>query len=188
MSMLQQLIELDTDTLKSFCHRPELILAEDIALQIAVATHINTPRNLLEILASSEMPEIAEAAQMHVSYGGELDRNWEDAVEAKLKSRYLGQNDRLAVELFKIAPLPIYFLSEYVPPEYLIQGLENPYLTKRDRLQLLTRLARESTLEPRLHAAESVDTPIAVLEELIGDLESSVRIAVQHNPNFSEEF
>ena len=180
---MEQLITLDANILQSFINCPESILNRDVALQIAIATYPNTPHNLLEILANSDRLQVAEAAQMHVNYTGELAENWQNVVKNKLKSRYLGQNDRLAVELLKIAPLPVYFLSEYVPPEYLIRGLNNPYLGKSDRQQLLARLARESSLEPRLQVAESTDTPIAILEQLVGDLELCVRIAVEYNPN-----
>lgn len=72
-----------------------------------------------------------------------------------LKSRYLGQNDKLAVELLKIAPVPPFFLSEWVPSHYLIQALSNPYLPPRYHLKLLERLAQEPSLEPRLQVAES---------------------------------
>ncbi|MGL4882847.1 MAG: hypothetical protein ACRC8K_17575, partial [Waterburya sp.] len=180
---MEQLISLDANILQPFIEHPELIITQEIPLQIAIASYPDTPRNLLEILANSDTPEIAEAAQLHANYGGELNNDWQDIVDEKLKSRYLGQNDRLAVELLKIAPVAEYFLSEYVPPEYLIQGLNNPYLPLRYRLQLLTRLAQEPTLEPRLQVAESPDAPLPVLEQLIGDLELPIRIAVQYNPH-----
>lgn len=184
---MQRLISLDANTLKFFGDRPETILTENLALQIAIATHPDTPRHVLEVLANSDTPEVAEAARLHVNYAGELAGNWQDVVDELFKNRYLGQNDRLAVELLKIAPVPAYFFSEYVPPEYLIQGLNNPYLPLRYRLQLLTRLAQEPTLEPRLQVAESPDTPLPVLEQLIGDLELSIRIAVQYNPHCPPE-
>ncbi len=184
---MEQLISLDDNSLQTFIDNPESIITQDIPLQITLASHLDTPRNLLEILADSDNPEVAEAAQMHVNYAGELKVNWQDIVDEKLKSRYLGQNDKLAVELLKIAPVPPYFLSEYVPAEYLIQGLNNPHLPLRYCLQLLARLAQEPTLEPRLQVAESPDTPLAVLKQLIGDLELSIRIAVEYNPNCPSE-
>lgn len=180
---MQLLLPVNASDIARFLASPESILTESKEFQIAVASFPETPRNLLEILANSDNPEVAEAAQLHVNYAGELAENWQDVVDEKLKYRYLGQNDRLAVELLKIAPVPEYFLSEYVPPEYLIQGLNNPHLPLRDRLKLLERLALEPTLEPRLQVAESPDTPLPVLEQLIGDLELSIRIAVQYNPN-----
>ena len=134
---MEQLIFLDANTLQPFIDRPKSIITQEIPLQIAIASYSDTPRNLLEILANSDIPEVAEAAQLHINYAGELSGNWQNVVDDKLKSRYLGQNDRLAVELLKIAPVPAYFLSEFVPANYLIQGLSNPYLPLRYRLQLL---------------------------------------------------
>ncbi|MBN3890707.1 MAG: hypothetical protein HWQ43_16590 [Nostoc sp. JL31] len=88
----------------------------------------------------------------------------------------------MAVELLKIGPVPPCFLSEWVPSERLIQGLRNPQMPLRYRLQLLQRLSQEPTLEPRLQVAESPETPSAVLEQLAGDLELAVRLAVKFNP------
>jgi hypothetical protein len=53
----------------------------------------------------------------------------------------------------------------------------------RHRLKLLERLAQEPTLEPRLQVAEFPETPVAVLEQLAGDLELPVRLAVKFNPS-----
>lgn len=110
-----------------------------------------------------------------------MTEGWQSVVDEMLRSRQLGQNDRLAVELLKIAPVPEYFLSEWVPAERLIQGLHNPYMPLRYRLKLLERLALYPTLEPRLQVAESPETPLAVLEQLAGDLELPVRLAVKFN-------
>ena len=64
-----------------------------------------------------------------------------------------------------------------------MQGFHNPHMPLRYRLQWLERLAQEPTLEPRLQVAESVDTPLAVLELLVGDLELPIRLAARFNPN-----
>ena len=95
---MDKLIVLDFNTLQFFGDRPEAIITQNVALQMAVANHPDTPRNLLEVLANSDTLEVAEAARMHVNYAGELTDNWQDAIDEQLKSRYLGQNDRLAVE------------------------------------------------------------------------------------------
>ena len=142
---MEKLISLNFDTLQFFGNRLEAITTQGVSLQMAVASHPDTPGNLLEILVNSDAAEVAEAARLHVNYAGELTGSWQDASDEQLKSRYIGQNDRLAVELLKIAPVPVYFLSEYVPANYLIQGLNNPHLPLRYRLQLLTRLAQEPT-------------------------------------------
>lgn len=150
---------------------------------LLVANYPQTPRHLLEVLVNSPNSQIAEAAQLHVNWAGEMGEGWQEAVDEILRSRQLGQNDRKSVELLKIAPVPEYFLSEWVPAERLIQGLRNPYMPLRYRLKLLARLAQEPTLEPRLQVAESNETPLAVLEELAGDLELPIRLAVKFNPS-----
>ena len=184
---MEQLISIDANTLQPFISNPESIASQAIPLQIAIASYPETPRSLLEILAKSDTSAVAEAAQLHVNYAGELNADWQIVVDEKLKSRYLGQNDRVAVELLKFAPVPDYFLSEWVPANYLIQGLRNPHLPWRYRLRLLERLAQEPTLEPRLQVAESPETPLPVLEQLVGDLELPVRLAVQYNPSCPPE-
>lgn len=158
---MRSLLSINASDLVRFLANPEDLLQESLEFQISIATFPETPRHLLEILVNSPEAEVAEAAQLHINYAGELTANWQDIVDEKLKSRYLGQNDRLAVELLKIAPVPDYFLSEYVPSEYLIQGLSNPHLPLRYRLRLL--------------------------EQLIGDLELPIRLAVKYNPSCPPE-
>ncbi len=69
---MEQLISLDADILQSLLDCPESILNEDILWQIAVASHPDTPQKVLKIIASGDNPEVAESAQMHLNYGGEL--------------------------------------------------------------------------------------------------------------------
>jgi hypothetical protein len=180
---IQPLQSISTSDLQAFLSAPEQLLQQSVALQLAVASYPDTPRSLLAILVNNPNFQVAEAAQMHVNFAGELRENWQQAIDEKLRNAQIGQNDRLAVELLKIAPVPPCFLSEWVPAEKLIEGLQNPYLRLRDRLQIVERLAREETLEPRLQVAESPETPLPVLELLAGDLELPVRLAVKFNPS-----
>jgi hypothetical protein len=48
-------------------------------------------------------------------------------------------------------------------------------------------LAEETTVEARLIAAESLDTPLSVLEKLLGDVDLAVRFATKNNPNLPPE-
>lgn len=161
MELLQPVTE---SNLQPFIDNPEQLVSQPSGFKIAVANYPETPRHLLEVLVSVNS-QVAEAAQLHVNWAGEMSEGWQEAVDEMLRSRQLGQNDRKSVELLKIAPVPEYFLSEWVPAERLIQGLRNPYMPLRYRLKLLERLAQEPTLEPRVQVAESPETPTAVLEE-----------------------
>lgn len=173
--------------IQPFLDNPEQLINQPISFQISVANYLLTPRNLLEVLVNSSNSQVAEAAILHVNWGGEIVENWEEMADAVLRNAQLEQNDRLAVELLKFAPVPDYFLSEWVPANPLLEGLRNPYLPTRFRIKILERLAREPSLEPRLQMAELADAPLAILEQLAGDLELPVRLAVQYNPNCPTE-
>jgi hypothetical protein len=168
---------------QAFLNDPGAIIAQSIAVQLAIANHPESPRELLAILVSSDDSSIAEAARLHVNWAGELTQNWQSEIDTVLQTAQLGQNDRLAVELLKIAPVPPAFFSQWVPADALVQGLRNPHMPIRYRLQWLARLAQGPTLEPRLQVAESPEPPVAVLELLVGDIELPVRLAAKLNPN-----
>lgn len=180
---MQPLQPVSGSDLQRFLSAPEELLQESVGLQLAIASFHQTPRSLLEILVNSADEQVAEAASLHVNLAGEITDGWQQAVDEILQQRQLGQNDRLAVELLKIGSVPPCFFSEWVPAEPLIQGLRNPQMPLRYRLQLLQRLSQKPSLEPRLQVAESPETPSTVLEQLAGDLELPVRLAVKFNPS-----
>ncbi|MEA5550064.1 hypothetical protein VB713_03550 [Anabaena cylindrica UHCC 0172] len=185
--MMELLRSLTISDLEPFLADPTQLNTQSVALQLAVASYSQTPRPLLEVLVNSPHAIVSEAAQLHINWAGEISENGQNAVEEVLKSRYLGQNDKLAVELLKIAPVPPCFLSEWVPSQYLIQALSNPYLPPRYYLKWLERLAQEPTLEPRLQVAEDPQTPLVLLESLAGDLELAIRLSVSYNPSCPPE-
>ena len=178
---------LNSNDLQPFLANPEQLTEQTVELQLAIANYPATPRNLLEILVNSSDPTVAAAASHHVNWTGEITENWQQIADAALQTLELRQNDRLAVELLKIAPVPDYFLSEWVSASYLTQALKNPHLPLRYRLKYLERMAEEPDLEPRLQVAESPETPVPVLEMLAGDLELPIRAAVKSNPTTPPE-
>ncbi|GGA06780.1 hypothetical protein [Okeania sp. KiyG1] len=173
---------LNLDDLQPFLAKHVLLTEQTRELQLAIANYPDTPTNLLEILINSSDPLVAEAASHHVNWAGEITENWHYLADTTLQTKELGQNDRLAVELLKIAPVPDYFLSEFVPASYLSLALKNPHLPLRYRVKYLERLAQEPELQPRLEVAECPETPVAMLEILARDLELPVRMAVKSNP------
>ncbi len=185
--IMELLRSLTISDLEPFLTEPTQLNTQPLALQLAVASYSQTPRSLLEVLINSQYAPVAEAVQLHINWAGEISEDGHNVVEEVLKSRYLGQNDRLAVEMLKFAPVPPFFLSEWVPSKYIIQALSNPYLPLRYYLKLLERLAKEPTLEPRLQVAESPEAPLSILESLAGDLELAIRLAMQYNPSCPPE-
>ncbi|NEP84374.1 MAG: hypothetical protein F6K39_43450 [Okeania sp. SIO3B3] len=178
---------LNSYDLEPFLANPALLTEQTRELQLAITNYPDTPTNLLEILVNSSESLVAEAASNHVNWAGEITENWHYLADTTLQTKELRQNDHLAVELLKIAPVPDYFLSEFVPASYLSLALKNPHLPLRYRVKYLKRLARESNIEPRLQVAESRETPVPILEILAGDLELPIRMAVKSNPTTPRE-
>ncbi|MEM6403818.1 MAG: hypothetical protein AAF757_26950, partial [Cyanobacteria bacterium P01_D01_bin.116] len=180
---MQSLHRVSTEDLQRFLDAPEELLRETRRIQIFVASFPETPRNLLEVLVNSHYSEVVEVARLHVNWVNEERGDYREAVSEVLRDKDLGENDRLAVELMKFAPVAPEFLSEWVPVDKLIQGLKNQYMPLRYRLKLLEKLSREGELEARLQVAESLETPVSILELLAGDIDLAVRLAVEYNGN-----
>ncbi len=179
--------ELPMVNLQTFLDHPEQLASASREMQLAITNLLNTPRNLLEILVHSQDFQVAQTARLHINWLGEVGENWQEMLDLELQNAPLEYNDRLAVELIKIAPVPDYFLSQWVPTEHLIAGLNNPYLPSSYRLKLLARLAQRPDLDARLQVAESPETPLEILQELAGDLEVAVRSTVKLNINCPRE-
>ena len=184
---MQSLPRISASDLQRYLETPRELLTESEEIQIAVASFIETPLSLLEILVNSDCSTVVEVARLHVNFAGEIIGDYQETVAELLQNLDLGQNDRLAVELMQFAPVAPCFVSEWVPERRLIQGLQNEYMPLRYRLQILERLSQSDKLEPRLIVAESLETPVSLLELLAGDLELAVRLTVEANDNCPSE-
>ncbi|BAY85622.1 leucine rich repeat variant [Calothrix parasitica NIES-267] len=170
--------------LQPFINQPETLINQTLEIQLSVANYLQTPIELLDILVNQSCySQVVETAKLHVTYiesTGDIKGDWREIAEEKIKNVPLQQNDRLVAELLKIAPVPEYLISEWIPGDYLIKGLENPYLLKEDKIKLLERLGKSTIIEQRLTAAAHPDTPRETLEILAGDVELPIRIAVKY--------
>ncbi|BAY80889.1 leucine rich repeat variant [Calothrix parasitica NIES-267] len=184
---MQSLYRVSASDLQRFLETPEELLRESEQMQIAVASFSDTPQSLLEVLGESDYSSVVEVARLHVNFADEIAGDYQEIVSEVLRNRDLGENDRLAVELMQYAAVPPCVLSEWVPVSRLIQGLQNEYMPLRYRLQLLERLSQSDKLEARLVVAESLETPVSLLEFLAGDLELAVRLTVESNSNCPSE-
>jgi hypothetical protein len=180
---MEALAPIASNLLQELIERVDLVIIQPPQIQLNLAQDLHTPRSILQVLVDRAEPDIAAVAKLHVNYAGELSTDGREEIDAIFHTAQLGQNDRLAVELLKLGTVPPEFLSEWVPASHLLEALKSPHLSRRDRIKFLTRLAQEDSVEPRLQVAESLDTPGAVLANLLGDVQLAVRLATQHNPN-----
>jgi hypothetical protein len=161
---MQFLQPITASQLQQFAEQPEQVIEQPDEIQLAISSHPDAPRNLLEWLTRSPVEDVAEAARLHVNLAGELTQDWQAAADQILRTAQLEHNDRLAVKLLEFAPVPVSFLSEWVPAHYLLTGVRNPHLLDRDRLQLLERIAQDAPKHVLLEIAESSETPASILE------------------------
>jgi hypothetical protein len=169
--------------LPRFLAAPANILSASLDLQLAIANYIDTPHQLLAVLVNSSNLDVASAAGLHVAWAGEIEADGERSIDDLLKTQQIGQNDRLAVELFiKLGTVPPCFLSDWVLLEKIVEDLENEYLSADYKVQLLSRLVKEDRLNIVVEVASSVDTPSEILAELIGSVNAAIRMAVGSNP------
>ncbi|MEO0838889.1 MAG: hypothetical protein AAF063_08300, partial [Cyanobacteria bacterium J06643_5] len=96
---MQSLHRISASDLQRFLETPEELLTESEEIQIAVASFIETPRSLLEVLINSDYSSVVEVVRLHVNFAVTLG-DYQDVAKV-LRNRDLGQNERLAVELMQ---------------------------------------------------------------------------------------
>jgi hypothetical protein len=141
---------------------------------------------LEKILVNSPDPDVTSAARLHVTWAGEIEAEQthrERVVDELLKAQQLGQNDRLAVELLKLGTVPPCFISEWVPPNKIVERLDLPHMPLEYKIQFLERLARADRLDIVVPVAGSIDTPPLLLTQLIGSVHVAIRDTARNNPS-----
>jgi hypothetical protein len=173
--------------LPRFLADPATILGAEIDLQLAIANYIDTPHQLLAVLVNSPDLDVASAAQLHVTWAGEIEGNTERSIDDLLKTQQIGQNDRLAVELLKLGTVPPCFVSQWVPPNQIVESLDNPQMPVEYKIEFLERLAQEDRLDIVVPVAGSSDTPPPLLARLIGSVHLAIRDTARNNPSCPPE-
>jgi Leucine rich repeat variant len=173
--------------LPRFLAEPATILEAEIDLQLAIANYIDTPHQLLAVLVNSPDLDVASAARLHVTWAGEIEGDVEREIDYLLKTQQIGQNDRLAVELLKLGTVPPYFVSQWVPPDRIVESLDNPQMPVEYKIEFLERLAREDRLDIVVPVAGSSDTPRQLLARLIGSVHLAIRDIARNNPSCPPE-
>jgi Leucine rich repeat variant len=166
---------------------PEAILVAPIDLQLAITSYIDTPQQLLSVLVNSRDSDVASAARLHITWAGEIEGDVERTINDLLKTQQIGQNDRLAVELLKLGTVPPCFVSQWVPPNQIVERLDNPHMPLEYKIQFLERLARTDRLDIVVPVAGSIDTPPLLLAQLIGSVHLVIRDTARNNPSCPPE-
>ena len=156
-------------------------------LELTLVNHPKTPKEVLEQIASSSDSEIAEAANLHVNLAGEIEERWYELAENIISQKDLGQDDLLIYELLEFAPVPDYFINEWMPWKQIAKGIENPHMPSLWRDRLLNRLLH-NVPKARQWIAAFEHTPIDILKQLAVSSDVEIRNIVSLQPSFSPEW
>ncbi len=147
---------------------------------LAVAMNPQTPRTVLEKLIQSEYNPVAEIAQLHKNWVGEIIQRCDEAASETSHRKTVDQND----EAYFIKLAEIDLISEFVIESLrknntLLQEVaSNPGTAS----QILEKLAIDNDGKIRLKVAGNPNAPAKVLEQLAQDNNVEFRTKVAQNP------
>lgn len=156
--------------------------------QLAIIMNPKTTKTILEKLVKSENAMVAETAQLHVKYSGELNKSWEKAVCERMRNIYFDElNDysltvSCLVALANIGLVPEFMLEQLAQHQndgvcyFVATYLNVP-------LHLLEQLAQHEKKDIRQGVAINPYTPACLLERLARDKTLRVRSTAATNPN-----
>ncbi len=175
---------------------------------LAVAMNPQTPRTVLEKLIQSEYNPVAEIAQLHKNWVGEMIQRCDEAASETSHKKTVDQND----EAYFIKLAEIDLISEFVieslrkkntllqevasNPGTASQILEKLAIDNDEKIRLkvagnpnapakvLEQLAQDNNVEFRTKVAQNPKTPARILKQLAWDDELWVRLEVAWNLNF----
>ena len=201
---LNFLEEIPFSTLKSLikCQNPPRFLLEQTArsrereILLTLVINPTTPKDILEKLIPSQIPEVAEAATLHVNNSGEMTEGWEEIAITAFKKviqqkqnkdfRYLEHLARLGLipELVieAIDSLEVYPYTFEQKISFLKQVIKHPNISDK----ILEKFVINPSADLRKVVANHPNTSKKMLEYLAKDGNSYVREAVASNPNISE--
>jgi hypothetical protein len=156
----------------------------DWEVRLAVATNAQTPRTTLEALVQCTDVNLAQVAQLHVNWAGEMNEGWEEVANQVILFTVLHPtNLKYIKELAKISLIPEFILDR-VPETWCgDKFLEVVASNANNFPHILEALARNNKWEFRRAVASNPNTPISLLHQLAMDDDLMVRAAVASNPN-----
>lgn len=159
----------------------------DRKVQLTVAMHPQTPRTALEKLVRCRDAEVAEAAQLHVNWAGEITEGWEEVVKQAFQTTVLRpvivpKHQEYIEELAKIGSISESII-ESLPRTYRDNFLQAVARGANNLPHRLEQWARDNKWEFRRAVATNPNTPVSILKQLGVDHEGMVRREVAKNPN-----
>ncbi|NJM77612.1 MAG: hypothetical protein HC852_19855 [Acaryochloridaceae cyanobacterium RU_4_10] len=177
---------------------------KDGGVLMAVVMNPSTPKSALEIIVENcrrkgasklihpsnhpiyfdclrqwHSAELLETATLHVNWTEEIAEGWHEIAKAAMQTTMLDHNRDTAIKLWKIGAMPDVLLPalHQDPQLKIAENLE----TNASALAELTKDWKHM-LKIRQAIAKHPNTPVAILEKLMGDQSAEVRMAAIQNP------
>lgn len=182
----------------------------DKELLLAMTMNSTLSHNILEKLIQSKLPEVTEAAKLHINWSGEITEGWQELAEEKIKAirpSYSGAAASVYYLQHERPYLEVLAWLGYIP-EFLILHWRHHWNVK----EILTRIASSINTAPNILAefgkdenphmrrivAGNPSTPSPTLELLVEDntedksaiisgYSTRVRVALCQNYNAPEK-
>jgi Leucine rich repeat variant len=169
--------------------------------------YAGVPRTFLEWIASYGMPEVNEAARLHVAIAGEAGPDWRQLAQAEIWKTNISESDDLLLELLGLGAVPEWMLALLAgsADKAVRRAVARSPGASKAALKPFRRAGASSdlagyappdrALDPavlewlamggryaRALAARNPGTPAAIPEQLAADVERAVRQSVARNP------
>ncbi|MDY6803672.1 MAG: hypothetical protein SXA11_07685 [Cyanobacteriota bacterium] len=159
---------------------------------LSLAMNGQTPRTILEELVRSENTPVAEVAELHVNYAGEIEEDWQEEFRYQMARwlrflngiHYPGDiGDSYFFSILASIGLVPQFLLELLVRDWQVFARYLAASTNALSVNLLEELGRDSQPEVRGAVARNPNAPAELLELLALDESLGVRSGVAENVN-----
>ncbi|AFZ03248.1 hypothetical protein [Calothrix sp. PCC 6303] len=157
-----------------------------LLISLALAMNPKTPKDDLEAMVNSRHSKVAAVAKLHVQLAPKMTTGWKNAVSSALRKRkltddYLYHEISQEIVLWEIGAISESLLGilETNVHTHIARNPDTPTHILQSLLENLKRVTKNT----RLAAAGNINTPVSILEQLVGDNDRQVRLAAFLNPH-----
>jgi hypothetical protein len=150
------------------------------SVKLAVIMNSQTPKRIIDNLATNQNTCVSEAAQLHIGYDNSECNNWEEIAQKAINNVFKDFSENFEGSISLISQ-QIKEFSKNIP-NYLIKNLVDEKDVTEMKESDLDKLANSKNLKDREKAAKYSNTPTH-LEKLSKSTAYSIAWALAGNPN-----
>lgn len=133
---------------------------QDLEVQLALVMNAKTPKHILEKLTQSKNSQVAEAAELHCNWVGEITEGWDEIARQAIKKSSLPHQQDNEAKLAAIGAIPEFLLPA------LLEDVRCSLAVHSENPSVLEQLVADESPKTRLLVAQNPSTPVTALEQL----------------------